>query len=90
MANFRFELVVPKGLVAVANGQLKETQAGVLPNGEIGELFIWEHNYPMAPYLAVIAAGDYERIEDRSPEGIPLRHYVQPENRLILLRLLGL
>jgi aminopeptidase N len=80
-ANFRFELVVPKGLVAVANGQLKETQAGVLPNGEIGELFIWEHNYPMAPYLAVIAAGDYERIEDRSPEGIPLRHYVQPENR---------
>ena len=80
-ATFRFELVVPKGLTAVANGNLQETRASVLPNGEAGDLFIWEHDFPMAPYLAVIAAGDYERIEDRSPGGVPLRYYVQSDNR---------
>jgi aminopeptidase N len=78
-ATYRFEIVVPAGLTAVANGQLLETRTSALPNGDLGELFIWEHNYPMASYLALVAVGDYERIDDRSPGGIPLRHYVFPE-----------
>lgn len=80
-ASFRFEIVVPSDLTAVANGQLLETRPGILPSGEAGTLFIWDHPYPMAPYLAVVAVGPYERLEDRSPSGVPIRHYVLPDMR---------
>lgn len=78
-ATYRFEVAVPAGLTVVANGQLKSRAATALPNGEPGELFIWEHDYPMAPYLALVAVGLYERIDDRSPAGVPIRHYTFPE-----------
>ncbi len=78
-ATFRFELVVPAGLTAVANGQLQETRPAALPSGESGDLFVWEHNFPMAPYLALVAVGPYERLDGRSPGGTALRHYVTPE-----------
>lgn len=83
-ALFRFEVTVPEELTAVANGRLLEIQDDpprTLPSGKLGHTFIWEHNYPMATYLAVIAVGEYERIDDVSDGGIPLRHYVSPEMR---------
>jgi aminopeptidase N len=79
-ATFRFELAVPEGLTAVANGRLIESNAAALPDGRNGTLFVWEHNYPMAPYLAVIAAGTYQRIDSASPQGVPIRHYVFQES----------
>ena len=33
----------------------------------------------MATYLAVVAAGYYERVDSVSPQGIPIRHYLFPE-----------
>lgn len=66
-ARFRFEITVPAGLTAVANGRLVDVQEN---------RFIWEHNIPMAPYLATIAVGKYERVEGQSPAGVPLRHYI--------------
>jgi aminopeptidase N len=78
-ATFRFELVVPDGLTAIANGRLLETRSSALPNGDLGRLFIWEHNYPMAPYLAIVAVGPYVRLEGQTPKGIPIRHYTFPE-----------
>ena len=75
-AQFRFEVTVPAGLTAVANGQLLETQTN-----DTSSTFIWEHNYPMAPYLALVAVGPYERIDAVSPGGIPLRHYTFAESR---------
>lgn len=74
-AAFRFELTVPEGLTAVANGQLLQTQ----PAPEGGNRFVWEHNYPMATYLALAAVGDYVRLDGTSPGGVPLRHYVFPD-----------
>ncbi len=71
-ATFRFEVTVPEGLTAVANGELIEQQ---------GHTFIWEHNAPMASYLATVVVGDYERLEDQSPVGIPLRHYTFTEDQ---------
>ena len=71
-AAFRFELTVPEGLTAVANGILTQTIRE--ENGH--ETFIWEHEGPMATYLATIAVGEYVRIDDESPNGIPIRHYV--------------
>jgi aminopeptidase N len=80
-ATFRFEFVVPQGLTAAANGRLLESRPGALPDGRAGQLFIWEHLYPMAPYLATVAVGEYERLDDSSPAGVPLRHYTFPEAR---------
>jgi aminopeptidase N len=73
-------VTVPEGLTAVANGHLLNTAAQVLPDGRNGTLFTWEHNHPMAPYLAIVAAGRYEYLESRSPQGILLRHYIFPES----------
>ncbi len=81
-ASYRFELTVPQGLVGIANGMLVETQTGVrnaYPNGADGDLYIWEHPYPMASAFVTIAAGEYVRIESTSPAGIPLRHYAFAE-----------
>ncbi|MBK9049882.1 MAG: M1 family metallopeptidase [Chloroflexi bacterium] len=80
-ATFRFELTVPEGLTAVANGNLIETRGGTMPGIAAANTFIWEHNYPMATYLAVIAVGNYVRLENTSPGGIPLRHYIFPERQ---------
>ena len=78
-ATFRFAVTVPQGLTAVANGQLLEVRTNselLLPDGADGHTYVWEHNFPMATYLATIAVGEYERIDDISPNGVPIRHYV--------------
>jgi aminopeptidase N len=78
-ATYRFELVTPTGMTAVANGQLLTRGVSAMPNGQIGELFVWEHDFPMASYLAVVAVGRYERMASASSSGVPLRNYVFPE-----------
>jgi aminopeptidase N len=80
-ATFRFEVAVPAGLTAVANGQLQSSEPAVLPGGETGELYVWEHKHAMAPYLAFVGVGAYERMDALSPGGVPLRHYFFPELR---------
>jgi aminopeptidase N len=80
-AIFRFELLVPEGLTAVANGRLLSSESATLTDGQDGTLFIWEHNFPMAPYLAIVAVGRYQRVDDTSPQGILIRHYIFPETR---------
>jgi aminopeptidase N len=75
-AQFRFEVTVPAGLTAVANGHLLTSETN-----DTTSTFIWEHNYPMATYLALVAVGPYERIDAVSPGGIPLRHYTFAESR---------
>lgn len=52
-ASFSFELTVPKGLRAVANGRL----VGVGPAAGARTTFDWREGQPMAPYLAVIDIG---------------------------------
>jgi aminopeptidase N len=81
-ATFRFELGVPEGLSGAANGVLIESRLGVpavFADGSPGDVTIWEHNYPMATYLATVVVGDYQRLEGISQAGVPLRHYVFPE-----------
>lgn len=71
-ATYRFEITVPEGYTAVANGRLIAIE---------NNTFIWEHNYPMASYLATVVVGEYERLEAQSPAGIPLRDYIFPASR---------
>ena len=58
-ALFRFEITVPKGLTAIANGLLRVQQ-----ETDAGDVFVWEHSVPMATYLATVAVDDYVLMED--------------------------
>jgi len=83
-AMFRFELIVPEGMTGVANGVLVETQTDIsqaLPGGADGDLYVWQHDYPVATALVTVAVGDYVRMESVSPGGVLLRHYVSPERQ---------
>jgi aminopeptidase N len=69
-AIFHYEISVPVGYIAAANGlQVDEIYT------EERTTFIWEHDYPMATYLATIAVGKYQKMYTTTPEGIELREY---------------
>ena len=70
-ALFRFEITVPRDYIVAANGQPEPPV-----EGETTTTFVWEHDSPMATYLATVALGRYLVIEETAPNGIPLRHYV--------------
>ena len=53
-ATWRFELTVPSGVSAVANGELVEQRAS--PDGDT---WVWEQREPMATYLVQVLTGDY-------------------------------
>ncbi len=78
-ATYRIELTVPRGLAAVSNGQLVDSMLSTMPDGSEGSTFVWEHDEPMASYLALAAGGHYLRVEESSPQGIPLVFYYFPE-----------
>ena len=78
-ATYRIELTVPRGLAAVSNGQLVDSMLTTMPDGSDASTFVWEHEYPMASYLALAAGGHYLRVEEESPGGIPLVFYYFPE-----------
>lgn len=73
-ALFRFEVIVPSDQMVIANGRLKATQ--VLPEGL---LYVWEHDAPMAPYLATVVVGQYTAWEQPAAGGLDLRHYIWPD-----------
>jgi aminopeptidase N len=80
-AMYRFELTVPKGMTGVANGKLIGEPKAIVdafPSGKDGVLYVWEHNYPVATAFVTVAVAKYERIDGRSPKGIPLRSYIFP------------
>ena len=78
-ATYRIELTVPRGLAAVSNGQLVESMLSAMPDGSDAATFVWEHDAPMASYLALAAGGHYLRVDDESPNGVPLVYYYFPE-----------
>jgi aminopeptidase N len=69
-ATFTIEITVPAGLEAISNGVL--TREFSNPDRTT---YIWEHNSPMATYLATVAVGDYEFLPATSPNGTPIGHY---------------
>lgn len=76
-AEFLIQLTVPAQYVGVSIGNL----TSVIDNSDGTKTHTWELNYPTATYLAMLAVGNYIEIEDRSPEGIPIRNYIFPERR---------
>jgi aminopeptidase N len=68
-ATYTIEVTVPDGWVAVANGVGGAT-ATVDPDG--GSTHRWEMRQPMAPYLATVLVGRFERTELSAVGGVPV------------------
>ena len=66
-ARFRFDVTVPKGLVAVANGVLTDRRVR-------GGWTTWSWREPdlMATYLATASVGNYDLRFYRGPRGLPI------------------
>jgi aminopeptidase N len=75
-ATFRFELTVPAGLTAVANGGLVDHTTGTSK-----ETWIWQEDRPMATYLIQLLTGDYEVVEGVGPNELPLLSVVLRDDR---------
>lgn len=75
-ATFRFELTVPSGLTAVANGALVEHTSTAA-----NDTWIWQEDRPMATYLIQLLTGDYEIVDGVGPNAMPLLSVVLRKDR---------
>jgi len=66
-ATFDLTLTVPEGLTAISNGERSPstTKGGMTTTR-------WKVEQPMAPYLAMLAVGDFKVKEGVTPGGIPI------------------
>ena len=73
-ASYDFRITVPRGTVAVANGDLRgrRTHRG-------WTTFRWSADEPMASYLAMAASGDYELTRTRTAAGLPIINAVDTD-----------
>ncbi len=75
-ATFRFELTVPSGLTAIANGALIDHTSTAT-----ADTWVWQEDRPMATYLIQLLTGDYEVVDGVGPNGLPLVSVVLREDR---------
>jgi aminopeptidase N len=73
-ATYDFRITVPRGTVAVANGDLRgsRTRKG-------WTTFRWSVDEPMASYLAMAASGDYELTKSRTSSGLSIINAVDTD-----------
>ncbi len=80
-ATFTFDVTVPSGLSVAANGVLIDSETGVanaFADGSSGDRFVWQHDFPMATYLATVNVAEYELFEGELSNGVPTRDYIFP------------
>jgi aminopeptidase N len=75
-ATFRFEITVPTGVTAVANGALVDHTSTTST-----DTWIWQEDRPMATYLIQVLTGDYELVDGVGPNGLPLLSAVLRQDR---------
>jgi aminopeptidase N len=66
-ATWRFEVSVPHGTAAIANGHLVDQREGSLQ-----DTWVWEQREPMATYLIQLLTGDYEVLDGGRAGDTPL------------------
>jgi len=72
-STFTFRITVPRGLTAVANGDLvSRSDAGGRTT------FVWNEREPMAPYLATATVGAFDLTVSRTTSGLPSYVAVEP------------
>jgi aminopeptidase N len=72
-ATFAFRITVPRGLTAVANGEL----TGTVRSGD-SVTYSWRARDPMATYLATVDVGRFKVRSGRTPGGVPVYVAVDP------------
>jgi aminopeptidase N len=72
-ATFGFRVTVPRGLTAIANGELAGTRKG----GQ-DTTYTWRERAPMATYLAMVDVGRFTVRTGRTPGGIPIYAAADP------------
>ncbi|MFI6598965.1 M1 family metallopeptidase [Nonomuraea sp. NPDC050536] len=82
-ATFDFEITVPKGVTALANGEMTR------PAGTEGDktTFYWREKHPMVTYLATATMGKFSMRQGRTPGGIPIVAAVDPRFKSSLSKL---
>jgi aminopeptidase N len=70
-ATWRFELTVPHGTAAIANGHLVDQR-----EGRVQDTWVWEQREPMATYLIQLLTGDYEVLDGGRAGNTPLVNVV--------------
>ena len=73
-STFTFQISVPDEWQVAANGILTGTRAT-----GAGTEYTWEASDPMAPYLATVAIGKFEFVEEAGPNGLPIRSAYPPD-----------
>ncbi|MFC0861983.1 M1 family metallopeptidase [Sphaerimonospora cavernae] len=73
-ATYDFEITVPAGLTAIANGELDGEPKTV--DGKT--TFVWREKHPMASYLATMTTGKFEIRTGKSEKGLPVYAAVAP------------
>jgi aminopeptidase N len=71
-ATFTMNITAAKPYVVAANGVLE----GETDNGDGTQTYRWVMDEPMATYLATIAIGNFDLVEDMPVNGIPIRSYL--------------
>ncbi len=70
-ATFTIVAIVPRGMTAIANGELLSAASDADDS-----IYRWEMDQPMATYLAVLAVGDYELVDWPAHRGVTRRDFV--------------
>ncbi|MCO1655767.1 M1 family metallopeptidase [Pseudonocardia humida] len=73
-ATYSFEIDVPEGTAAIANGL-----PGEPTTAEGRTTYTWEADDPQASYLATASTGDYLLTEDTGPGGLPIVNAVDAD-----------
>jgi aminopeptidase N len=72
-ATYEFEITVPSGVTAAANGRLVSSQL----DSDGHTTWQWEMDDPMASYLATLVIGEFDIVVDdraSADAGLPIRH----------------
>jgi aminopeptidase N len=70
-ATFDFDITVPQGSTAVANGEQASSTEG-------GRHTTWQVKEPMATYLATVDVGKFDVKKGKTPRGVPILVAVDP------------
>ncbi|MFB9678252.1 M1 family metallopeptidase [Streptosporangium vulgare] len=82
-ASYDFEITVPAGLTALANGEL----VGAPKTTGGRTTFQWRESHPMASYLATMTLGRFEMLQGTTPGGLKNVAAVDPRFRGSLRKL---
>ncbi len=73
-STFDFEITVPEGITAIANGALD----GEPKTSDGKTTFVWHEKHPMVTYLATMTTGKFSVRTGTSPGGIPIYAATDP------------